>query len=66
MMKLIVFYVNILFLLVVVMFLSKNVSILCIGHWLNIINQSVEFIQIRGQKMSGRLHGVDMSQQLMN
>ena len=31
----------------------------------NIVNRSVEFIQTRGGKMGGRVHGADMSPNLI-
>ena len=50
-------------LVVVVFLVDKGVRTLC-RSVLNIVNRSGEFIQTRGRKMGGRLHGADMSPKL--
>ena len=49
----------------VVFLVDKGIHTLCRSVVLNIVNRSGEFIQTRGRKMGGRLHGADMSPKLV-
>ena len=51
-------------LVVVVFLVDKGFHTLC-RSVLNLVNRSGEFIQTRGRKMRGRMHGTDMSPKLV-
>ena len=51
--------------MVVVFLVDKGFHTLYRSVVLNIVNRSGEFIQTRGRKMGGRLHGADMSHKIL-